>query len=227
MLRRIALAAGLLALASPGSALASRHNLRATVGPGFTITLTDAAGAPVTALAAGTYEIAVSDQASIHNFHLMGPGVNQSTGVAFVGTATWTVTLGAGTYTFQCGPHQQDMRGTFTVTGGTSPPPPPPPPSPPPVAAPTRLVATVGPGFTITLTRGGRRVTSLKAGRYTIVVRDRSAIHNFHLRGPGVNRTTRVAFRGTVTWRLRLRKGVHRFVCDPHRSGMRGSFRVR
>jgi len=42
-----------------------------------------------------------------------------------------------------------------------------------------------------------------------------------------VNRKTRVAFRGTVTWTLRLRAGTYRFVCDPHARQMRGSFRVR
>ena len=37
---------------------------------------------------------------------------------------------------------------------------------------------------------------SLKAGRYRIVVRDRSHLHNFHLTGPGVNKKTTVAFHG-------------------------------
>jgi plastocyanin len=69
-------------------------------------------------------------------------------------------------------------------------------------------------------------VKGLKAGRYRIVVRDRSAMHNFHLSGPGVNKRTAVGFRGTRTWTVRLRKGRYRFVCDPHAAQMRGSFRV-
>ena len=42
-----------------------------------------------------------------------------------------------------------------------------------------------------------------------------------------MNKKTAVGFRGNRTWTLTLRRGTYRFVCDPHRSGMRGSFRVR
>jgi plastocyanin len=93
-------------------------------------------------------------------------------------------------------------------------------------AATPTLTATVGPGFTITLTKGGKRVTTLKAGMYRIVVRDRSAAHNFHLRGPGVNKATSVGAVTSATWTVRLRAGRYTFVCDPHASGMRGTFRV-
>jgi plastocyanin len=51
-------------------------------------------------------------------------------------------------------------------------------------------------------------------------------MHNFHLRGRGVNKRTTVAFRGTATWTVTLRVGTYRFVCDPHARRMRGSFRV-
>ena len=47
-------------------------------------------------------------------------------------------------------------------------------------AVPT-LTGTDGPGFTITLKKGKTKVTSLKAGKYKIVVKDLSNIHNFHL----------------------------------------------
>ena len=61
-------------------------------------------------------------------------------------------------------------------------------------ATPTKLVATVGPSFTITLKKGGKKVTTLKAGRYTITVQDKSDFHNFHLMGPGgVNKKTTVS----------------------------------
>lgn len=93
-------------------------------------------------------------------------------------------------------------------------------------AAPTRLVATVGPGFTITLTKAGKKVTRLRAGRYVITVRDRASIHNFHLRGPGVNKDSGVGAMGTKTWRVTFRKGTYRYVCDPHASSMKGSFKV-
>jgi plastocyanin len=67
----------------------------------------------------------------------------------------------------------------------------------------------------------------LKAGRYRIVVRDRSRMHNFHLTGTGVNKRTLVGFRGTQTWTVTFRKGkVYRYVCDPHRTRMKGSFRA-
>jgi plastocyanin len=95
-------------------------------------------------------------------------------------------------------------------------------------AAVPRLAGTVGPGFTITLTKNGVRVTSLKAGRYTFVVRDRSAIHNFQLRGPGVNRAlTAIGFVGTRTVTVRLMAGRYTFFCVPHPTEMRGTFRVR
>src|ERR671916_3465886 len=56
-------------------------------------------------------------------------------------------------------------------------------------AAPPKLVASVGPGFTISLkTAAGKKVTALKAGTYAITVKDRSADHDFPLRGPGLNK---------------------------------------
>ncbi|MDQ4030653.1 MAG: hypothetical protein M3168_06385, partial [Actinomycetota bacterium] len=86
-----------------------------------------------------------------------------------------------------------------------------------------------GPGETIALkTSAGKRVTALRPGRYAIVIRDRADDHNFHLRGPGLNRAlTSVGFVGTKTVTVRLRTGTHRFVCQPHADDMRGTFRVR
>ena len=95
-------------------------------------------------------------------------------------------------------------------------------------AAPKSVVGTVGPGFTISLRFGDKPVTRLKAGApYRFVVSDRSSIHNFRLRGPGVNRElTSIPFTGTKSVVIRLKKGVHTFICDPHASVMHGSFRV-
>jgi hypothetical protein len=94
--------------------------------------------------------------------------------------------------------------------------------------APKTVRGTVGPGFTISLTLGGKKVTSLKSGvRYRLVIDDRSSIHDFHLSGPGVNRVlTGVGFTGTKSVVLTLGKGLYRFVCDPHSDSMRGSFKV-
>ena len=51
-------------------------------------------------------------------------------------------------------------------------------------AAVPKLVGTVGPGFTITLTQGGKKVTKLKAGKYTFVINDKSSMHSYGLDGP-------------------------------------------
>ncbi len=93
-------------------------------------------------------------------------------------------------------------------------------------AATPTLVATVGPGFTITLTRGGKKVTKLAPGKYSITLRDRSSDHNFHLRGPGVNKSSAVDAAVTRTWTVTFRRGTYRYVCDPHADDMKGSFLV-
>ena len=86
---------------------------------------------------------------------------------------------------------------------------------------------TVGPGFTITLTLGGKKVTKLKAGRYRFVIDDRATIHDFHLSGPSLNRVlTTVGFTGTRSVLLTLRKGAYRYFCDPHASFMKGAFKA-
>ena len=89
------------------------------------------------------------------------------------------------------------------------------------------LKGTVGPGFTITLKYDGKAVKTLKAGTYKVVVSDKSSIHDFHLTGPGVNKTTSVGGTGSKTWTLKLKKGTYKFVCDPHAAVMRGVLRVR
>lgn len=93
-------------------------------------------------------------------------------------------------------------------------------------AATPTLNGTVGPGFTITLKKAGKKVTSLKHGKVKIVIKDLSNIHNFHLTGPGVNKKTGVGAKGTFTWTVTLKKGTYKFVCDPHASIMKGSFKV-
>lgn len=94
------------------------------------------------------------------------------------------------------------------------------------LAGTTALTGTVGPGFTITLKKGTAKVAKLKAGTYTFRISDKSNIHNFHLTGPGVNKKTGVGFVGKVTWKLKLTKGTYKFVCDPHKTIMHGSFKV-
>jgi plastocyanin len=95
-------------------------------------------------------------------------------------------------------------------------------------SAATPLAGTVGPGFTITLAKGGKKVTTLKAGSYTITVNDKANIHNFHLLGPGVNKQiTTVPAVGKKTVTVLLKKGTYTYQCDPHASGgMKGTFKV-
>ena len=93
-------------------------------------------------------------------------------------------------------------------------------------AATPTLNATDGPGFTITLKKGKTKVTSLKAGKYKIVVKDLSNLHNFHLKGPGVDKKTGVGPKGTFTWTVTLKKGTYKYICDPHAAIMKGSFKV-
>jgi plastocyanin len=90
--------------------------LMASVGPGFEISLTGADGSDASTLSAGAYTVEVDDQSDIHDFHLTGPGVDETTSVSEVGTATWNVTLAAGSYTFVCDPHASSMNGTFEVS---------------------------------------------------------------------------------------------------------------
>jgi hypothetical protein len=93
---------------------------------------------------------------------------------------------------------------------------------------PTKLKGTVGPGFTIFLKKGTATVKTLKPGKYTITVADKSKIHDFHLKGPGVNKViTSVAFVGTKTVTVTLKKGKYTYVCDPHASVMTKHFTVK
>ena len=201
--------------------------LQGRVGPGFSIVLTTEAGARVTKLDPGTYEIDVEDLSDEHNFHLLGPGVDKATEIADTGTVRWTVTLRDGTYTYRCDPHQGTMNGSFTV--GNVPTQSPPPPAAGTVTAKSKLVITSGPDFTITLrTAAGKTVKTMRTGIYAVVVRDRSRIHNVHVIAPGFNRATTVPYAGVQTWKVKLaRAGRFRFQCDPHvLTGMKGSAKV-
>jgi plastocyanin len=87
------------------------------VGPGFEIEVKQH-GEDAESVKAGTYTLKVEDKSDIHNFHLIGPGVDEEvTSVPFEGEKTVTVTLKPGTYTYQCDPHaSQGMKGTFEVS---------------------------------------------------------------------------------------------------------------
>ena len=222
--------ASLVALVIAGIAVAatSPTTLFGSVGPGFSITLRDAQGNAVTRVEPGEFQIEVDDKSEEHNFHLSGPGVDVSTDIAAVGKQTFNVTLANGRYTFVCDPHSLQMRGAFNVGSGGSTGTPTTPTQPTPTApVGARLALTVGPGFTISLkTLAGRKVTLLRPGAYTLLVRDRSKTHNARVRGATATRATGVGFVGTRTWRVVLRKGTLVIQCDPHKAAMRQTVRV-
>jgi plastocyanin len=85
-----------------------------------------------------------------------------------------------------------------------------------------KLSGTVGPGFTISVSK-----KSVKAGTYNITVNDKSNIHNWHITGPGVNKSTSVSGTGTTTFKnVKLKKGTYTIVCDPHASSMKTTLKV-
>jgi len=207
MTTRIALVTLLTALVLPSAvAQADNPKLVAVVGTNdaFVISLRDASGNAVTQLAPGTYDIAVSDRSESHNFHLKGPGVDMSTPIGSKQETTWTVTIGEGRYTYVCDAHSQ-MRGYFLAGAIT----------------PTAFTASVGPKKSISL-----RPKSALPGPALVTVNDRSKTDNFHLTGPGVNKKTSVTAVVNQTWKVTLKKGTYKFVCDPHASFMKGSFKV-
>jgi plastocyanin len=94
----------------------SSYDLKGEVyASGFKIEMVNRANQHLKTVKAGTYRIKIEDHASIHNFHLFGPGVNKSTSVGGVTETTWTVRLKPGKYTYACDAHAA-MRKTFRVT---------------------------------------------------------------------------------------------------------------
>lgn len=191
-----------------GSSASQTENplLIGTVGPGFTIDLTDAAGKHVTEIVAGRYDVLIHDLSAEHNFALgsktAGVRIFQ-TEVPFVGDQTFTVDLPAGRYAYACSPHFEVMNGSFAVVPATQPAP---------------QVSTLSARVTPTALLLSAR--SVAAGRYRIAVTDASRTRNFHLVGPGINRRTTKTFVGKVTWTLTLAAGTYRFGNDPRLAGV-------
>ena len=98
-----------------------------------------------------------------------------------------------------------------------------------PVAAGSVLTGTVGQGDAPVITlvdSAGAPVTSLKAGSYTVKVKDMSSRHNFHLTGKGVDEKTTVPETTEVTLTVQVTAGSYTFQCDPHAQKMVGTFAV-
>jgi plastocyanin len=244
----VLLAAAVLAAISARAALSSHAEVSSTmnafVHDDASIGLNFADGTPVGTQAKtppvippGTYTIHVNDDAQEHNFHITGPGVDQSTDVGGYGSPTWTVTFQPGqTYRFLCDAHPDFMFGVFTTsgtsTGGTS-------------SGGTSsggsvsvggsssggtsaggtssggthstllgtLIGRVNPAGKLTLTYGGIPVTKVKAGRYKITVADRTGKRSFLVQQAGHAATTvsGVAFVGTRSVTLQLAAGKWSF----------------
>lgn len=107
--RLIAVSAAVAAAVAVIPAIAATPTFKGSVGPGFVISM---AKKPTKA---GKITLVVSDKASIHDFHLVGPGVNVTTSVSGIGTKTFHITLKKGTYNFFCDPHKSSMHGSFTI----------------------------------------------------------------------------------------------------------------
>jgi len=107
------------ALATSAWSRPAAATLTGTVGPGFTISLTQG-GQKVKALKAGTYTLVVTDKAAIHNFVLEeehgGKFEKAVTSVPFTGTKTVTVKLTAGSWKVYCAPHESVMFQDFRVS---------------------------------------------------------------------------------------------------------------
>jgi hypothetical protein len=198
--------------------------LHATVGPAFDISLTFDDGSAVGALPAGSYRVLVSDITTDHNFHLLGPGVDEATDVDFKGLTTWNVTFRADSrYQFICDVHADSMFGHFdagavsdSVGGGGS--------SgggssggggggnvvsPAHVTTLATLTAGVDSAGKPKLTLKSKTVKTLKAGRYKLVVTDPSKSSAVMLVRSGGKATTLtgVAFSGHKTIGVTLAAG--------------------
>ena len=205
-----------------GSARGSRADnpqLIGDVGQGdsYSISLKDANGQAVKHLDPGTYTVILRDHSALHNFDLNGPGVSVSTDIPSIENKTFTVTFTDGTYFFVCDAHAGQMKGSFTVgnvtsTTTTS--------TPPPAPA-TKLAGAIGPGTKLSL----GPTSGLSAGKAKLTISDASSTDGFRLSGPGVTRSTGVAFKGKVTWSVTLKAGTYTYSSVKHPTRKR-TFRV-
>ena len=92
------------------------------------------------------------------------------------------------------------------------------------------LIGKVGlhDAFVITLTfPNGKRVKSIPAGTYTIVVHDYSKLHNFALGSQTANKrlfTGSIPGVSTRSYTVRLKPGAYAYACSAHFQTMNGTF---
>jgi hypothetical protein len=79
-----------------------------------------------------------------------------------------------------------------------------------------KLLATVSPtGGEVTLAdSGGRTLTRLRSGWYTIFVTVNAAGADFHLTGPSVDSATKAKIPGVALWGIHFLKGTYRYMND-------------
>jgi hypothetical protein len=241
------LGATALLLGVARSHAAVSQTMRATVHEDQSIALLFDDGTPVgnqartpPTIPPGTYTIRVVDDTDEHNFHLSGPGVDQSTSVGGEANATWTVTLQPGAqFRFQCDTHFDFMFGVFNTsgtagsgsstsggssssgsssggssTGGGS--------STSSGGSSLRgtLAGTLTAAGKLTLAIGGKPVSRLKAGRYRVTVVDKARALEAVLRGDGRAPITLsgVTFVGTHTVTVNLAPGRWTYSVVPGKS---------
>jgi hypothetical protein len=93
------------------------------------------------------------------------------------------------------------------------------------------LKGVVGPGYSIKLTMNGKKFTSLKAGKYTFAVTDKSSFHNFTVEwekgGHFEKHVTSTPFTGSKSAVITLKPGSWRYYCSNHESQMHADFKVK
>ena len=194
---------------------------------------------PGSLVPAGTYAIVVNnngldDSGNDHYLQLTGPGVNLSVGTNLYDTTTWTATFQPGsTYIYSDTLNPTTIRevfgtagsgagtGTSTSTSVTTTPG-----SPTGGKSPTKptsnnpvgtgivpfrgdLAASVNPKGALSLTVKGKKVATLVAGRYKLVVTDRSKKSGFNIQEirKGGTAVTGTTFVGTHSVTLNLKAG--------------------
>jgi hypothetical protein len=102
-----------LSVGASGSAIVPK--LTATV-TAKSITLVGADGKRVRVIQPNRYRIVVHDRTKGQNFHLVGPKVNDRTKIASTTTATWTIYLQPGSYSYRSDRNTR-LHGAFIVAG--------------------------------------------------------------------------------------------------------------
>ena len=204
MRRILALCLLPLALGAAPRASGDTPLLIGTVGPGFTIDVTDASGKHVDVLTEGHYQLLVHDLADIHNFVLGSKTTGErlaTTEVPFVGDQTFDITLAPDS---TCTRARLTSRRCSAVSRSCPP------------RGRRRRREAVGEGV------HQRRLDQRQERRRGLLQADRrrSFAHaELPPRRSGVEQRTSKKFTGSVTWRLDLEAGKYKFGSDPRLTG--------